>query len=129
MTEPKRVDVTDATPLHNMILAEFGGPAGVRDAGLLESALMRPRNRFAYEGVSDIPALAASYAFGIARNHPFIDGNKRTAFMVMAVCVEINGLDFTAPEPEATATILALAAGEVAEEELAVWVAANSAPR
>lgn len=102
----------------------FGGPAGLRDAGLLESALDRPRNRWAYEQ-GDLPMLAAAYAFGIARNHPFVDGNKRTAFAAMMVFLRINGVRFAPPPPEATAIVLDLAAGLVGEEGLTRWIRDN----
>ena len=125
MTEPNWLDRHEVLVLHKMLVAEFGGADGVRDEGLLDSALHRPRNRHVY-GEVNIPALATAYAFGIARNHPFVDGNKRTAFMAMALFLETNGYAFTASEVDATTTILALAAGEVEENALAAWVAANS---
>jgi death-on-curing protein len=102
-------------------LALFGGPAGVRDQGLLESALARPLNRFAY-GETDLAALASAYAFGVARNHPFIDGNKRAAFAAFIVFLGLNEIDFKAPPAEATAIILGLAAGEIDEAAFTLWV-------
>jgi death on curing protein len=107
--------------VHAELLANFGGVDGLRDRGLLESALDRPRNKFAHGG-ADLAALAAAYAFGLARNHPFIDGNKRIAFAALIVFLGLNGVDFSAPEPEATATIMALAAGEASEELLTRWI-------
>lgn len=88
---------------------------------MLESALDRPRNRWAYEG-ADIAQLAAAYAFGVARNHPFIDGNKRAAFLACVVFLDINGVDFFAPEPEVVVAMLKLAAGEMEEDGFARWI-------
>ena len=110
--------------IHSEQLALFGGPDGVRDMGLLESALARPENKAAY-GVSSMAELAAAYAFGISRNHPFIDGNKRTAFAAMIVSLELNGHELTAAPAQATATMLALAAGEIDEVVLAHWIGDN----
>ncbi len=114
--------------LHSEQLAAHGGGSGIRDAGLLDSALQRPRNLAAY-GTPDAASLAASLAFGIARNHPFVDGNKRTAFVAGAVFVELNGQRFTASEPDVVITMLALAAGDMSEEALAAWFRANTAPQ
>jgi death-on-curing protein len=111
--------------LHGEQLAAHGGGAGVRDAGLLDSALQRPRNLAAY-GEPDAAALAASLAYGIARNHPFVDGNKRTAFVAGAVFLELNGFRVTMSEADVVLTILALAAGELAEDGLADWFRANA---
>jgi death on curing protein len=116
-----------ALAIHELQLAEHGGGVGLRDAGLLESALARPLNRSAYVG-DDVPALAASYAFGIARNHPFVDGNKRAAFAIAATFVELNGRTMTATEPDVVLTFLALAAGDLSEDALAHWFDANSIP-
>jgi len=102
----------------------FGGADGVRDLGLLESALARPVNNFAY-GATNFAALAAGYAFGIARNHAFVDGNKRAAFASIVVFLGLNGIDFDVPPESATAMILALAAGEIDEEGLARWIEDN----
>ncbi|MEJ1160975.1 type II toxin-antitoxin system death-on-curing family toxin [Prosthecomicrobium sp. N25] len=107
---------------HDEQLARFGGPPGIRDIGLLESALGRPMNRYAYEGEEDPAALAAAYAYGIARNHPFVDGNKRAAFLSIVVFLGLNGVDFRVPEPEAVVVILSLAAGTMDEEGLARWI-------
>ncbi|MEQ1613395.1 MAG: type II toxin-antitoxin system death-on-curing family toxin [Hyphomicrobiaceae bacterium] len=103
-------------------LAIFGGASGVRDAGLLASALDRPRNKFAY-GEVDLPALAAAYGYGIARNHPFIDGNKRTALLAIYTFLGLNDLEFDVDEAEAAVVIESMAAGNVSEAELAVWIA------
>jgi death-on-curing protein len=110
------------------VLAGFGGPAGVRDHGLLASALARPRNLFAY-GKPTLFTLAASYAFGLAKNHPFIDGNKRTAFIVAVVFLELNGMRFQAGEADAAVATLALAAGEMTEASFAAWLRKHSKPR
>ena len=99
-------------------------PKGLRDKGLLESALARPQNKFAY-GETDLAALAAAYAFGIARNHPFVDGNKRSAFAAIIVFLGLNGVDFDVPPPEATAMMLDLAAGLVSEDGLTRWIRDN----
>jgi len=110
--------------VHAEQLALFGGPSGLRDGGLLESALGRPINRFAYGDV-DMADLAAAYAFGIAKNHPFIDGNKRAAFASIMVFLGLNDIDFIVPAAMATAAILSLAAGEVTEENFARWIRDN----
>jgi death on curing protein len=124
MTEPVWVSVELVVDIHAEQLALFGGPAGIRDQGLLESALTRAPNKYAY-GEDDLAVLAAAYAFGVARNHPFVDGNKRAAFAAMIVFLGLNGIDFLVAEPEATAAILALAAGEVEEEGLTRWIRDN----
>jgi len=113
-----REDVAFA--IHDRQLAEHGGPEGVRDAGALESALARPRNLAAYER-PDAAALAAAYAYGLARNHPFADGNKRTAWVVARVFLAINGHHLEFDAPDAVQTIEALAAGTLSESELATW--------
>ena len=113
-----REDVAFA--IHDHQLAEHGGPEGVRDAGALESALARPRNLAAYER-PDAAALAAAYAYGLARNHPFADGNKRTAWVVARVFLAINGYRLEFDPPDAVRTIEALAAGTLSEPELAAW--------
>lgn len=105
-------------------LALFGGADGVRDQGLLESALARPLNKHAY-GEDSLAVLAAAYAFGIVRNHPFVDGNKRTAFASIIVFLGLNGIDFDVPPAEATAVMLELAAGAIDEESLARWISDN----
>ena len=105
---------------HDRQLAEHGGGAGLRDAGALDSALARPRNRWEY-GEDDLAVLAAAYAFGIARNHPFVDGNKRTAWVVARGFLRLNGLKFESEPLDVINTVLALAAGELAEDELADW--------
>ena len=124
MTEPVWLPLQTIIDLQSEQLARFGGPDGIRDSGLLESALARPVNRWHY-GETDLAALAASYAFGLARNHAFVDGNKRIAFQAMMTFLRLNDVAF-APEPaHATTIILALAAGEVSEESLARWIRDN----
>ena len=119
-TEPIWLDVRDATAVHDRQLAEHGGGTGLRDPGLLESALVRSVNRWNY-GDSDLAALAASYAYGVARNHPFVDGNKRTAWVLARLFLAVNGqkLEF-APE-DAIRMMLALAAGELEEDNVSTW--------
>jgi death-on-curing protein len=124
MNEPVWLDVEILIDLHAEQLALFGGPDGIRDQGMLESALGRPINKFAY-GETDLAALAAAYVFGIARNHPFVDGNKRAAFGAMIVFLGLNDIDFLVAPESATAMILALAAGEVNEEGLTRWIRDN----
>lgn len=125
--EPEWLEVGIVLDFHSEQLALFGGPDGIRDIGLLESALAPPVNKFAY-GERDITALAAAYGFGIARNHPFIDGNKRTALASMIVFLGMNGLDLDAPQEAVTAIILSMAAGEVSEELLARWLKDHVVP-
>lgn len=108
--------------LHRESLAQFGGASGLRDEGLLDSALARPVNKHAYEGCTDIAALAAAYGFGLARNHAFVDGNKRVAFLSVGVFLAINGHGLSATPVEATEAILALAAGETDELQFADWI-------
>ena len=127
MSEPVWIDVDVVLAIHDEQLAEHGGQAGVRDRGLLESALARPRNQFAY-GESSLPRLAASYAFGISRNHPFLDGNKRTSLVVAELFLDLNGLDLTASDEACVTTFLRVAAGELADDDLARWIEANSRP-
>jgi death-on-curing protein len=110
--------------IHDEQLVAHGGSGGVRDIALLESALSRPLNKWNYEN-AELPELAAAYAFGIARNHPFVDGNKRTSLLALYTFLGINGIDFVVPEADAAAMILSLAAGEVSEESLARWIRDN----
>jgi death-on-curing protein len=124
---PEWLDIDIVLDFHAEQLALFGGADGVRDLGLLESALARPLNKFGY-GENGIAALVAAYGFGIARNHPFIDGNKRTALASMIVFLGLNRVDLVVPQEEATAMILSLAAGEITEEFLAQWIADHIVP-
>ncbi|MDO8677337.1 MAG: type II toxin-antitoxin system death-on-curing family toxin [Acidobacteriota bacterium] len=109
---------------HERLLSEFGGAPGLRDSGLLDSALARPENLQAY-GTPTLFELAAAYAFGVVKNHPFIDGNKRTGFIIAVMFLERNGQMFTATEVDATIQTLALAAGELGEPGYASWLKAN----
>lgn len=118
--EPVWLDATDALAIHDRQLAEHGGGAGLRDAGMLESALGRPVNQWHY-GEDDPAALAAAYAFGVARNHPFVDGNKRTAWVLARLFLTLNSHDLVFEPADAISTVLALAAGDLAEIELADW--------
>lgn len=124
MNEPVWLDAEIMIDVHAEQLALFGGPEGIRDLGMLESALGRPVNKFSY-GEEDLAALAAAYAFGIARNHPFVDGNKRATFAAIIVFLGLNDIAFAPPPAEATAIILALADGEVGEVGLARWIRDN----
>lgn len=122
MNEPRWLRVETVQAIHKLQIAEHGGTDGIRDEGLLLSALSRPKNLFAYGEDVDLAALAASYAFGIAKNHPFIDGNKRTALVAMRTFIALNGVEFNAPQIEKYTTILQLAEGNLNEEQLAEWV-------
>jgi death-on-curing protein len=121
MTEPVWVTIEDCLSFHDKLLARFGGASGVRDRGLLESALARPHHRWAYEQAS-IFDLAATYAHGIVKNHPFVDGNKRTGFLAAALFLEANGVRFNAREEDAVVQTLALAASALSAEAFAAWL-------
>ncbi len=108
--------------LHRESLAQFGGASGLRDEGLLDSALARPANKHAYEGCTDVAVLAAAYGFALARNHAFVDGNKRVAFLAVGVFLAVNGQGLSATPVEAIEAIVALAAGEMDEAQFAQWV-------
>lgn len=125
MKEPVWFDRTDCLAIHEMMLAQHGGLAGVRDENMLESALAKPQQNFAY-GKPDLADLAASYGAGIVRNHPFLDGNKRAGFMTALAFLEFNGLEFTATEVDAVLQTLALAAGVLDEAGYANWLRQNS---
>ena|SRR5215831_1876557 len=103
-------------------LAEYGGREGLRHEGLLESALNRSRNLYLYEGVTDLARLASAYAFGITRNHPFVDGNKRAAFMAIGLFLERNGQQLRADKADAARIMFEVAAGQIGEDELATWI-------
>jgi death on curing protein len=124
MNEPFWLTRQIIVAIHDEQLSIHGGASRLRDEGMLESALDRPRNRWAYER-AELPELAAAYAFGIARNHPFVDGNKRTSLLALYTFLGVNGFDFIVSEAEAAAIILALAAGEVNEEGLTRWIRDN----
>lgn len=125
MKEPTWILREVVRTLQEQSLAQFGGSAGVRDEGLLDSALGKPQNLFAY-GKPSLFELAASYAFGLVKNHPFIDGNKRAGFVVAVLFLELNGYKFQATEVDAALRTLALAAGEMSEAAYAEWLKANS---
>jgi death on curing protein len=128
MEEPIWMDSLDAVIAHEAEITRHGGSVGIRDSGLLESAIARPRNIWAYEeSKPSLARLAAAYAFGISANPPFVDGNKRTALLVSFVFLDANGIDVTASQEDAYLTILALAAGEVSENQLTQWFESNTA--
>ena len=112
--------------VHQMLLAEHGGPSGIRDEILLQSALARPKQLIVYEPELSIFELAASYSFGLAKNHPFIDGNKRIALTVAAIFLELNGFSFNAPESEVVIYFENLASSKITENQLASWFKASS---
>jgi death on curing protein len=114
--------------LHSESLAQFGGAVGLRDESLLDSALARPVNKYTYEGCSDPAVLAAAYGFGLARNHPFVDGDKRAAFLAVGVFLAMNGHRLTATPVDAIAAVLALAAGSMEEAQFAVWIRKSISP-
>lgn len=128
--EPRWLTKAILLALHDESIARFGGVSGVRDDGLLESALARPRNLHAYHHETRIPQLAASYGYGLARNHPFVDGNKRAALLSIAVFIAVNGFSFEPDQADEVRMITALAAGNLSEEALAQWVegASSSTP-
>jgi death-on-curing protein len=121
---PKWLTYEQVLAIHSRQLRRFGGSAGLRDDGLLRSALERPVNKWHYEQ-AELPVLAAAYAFGLAKNHAFIDGNKRIAFMIMMIFLRRNGVRFAPDQALATKMMLAVAAGEVSEESLARWIRDN----
>jgi len=123
-TEPKWLGVESVLVMHEEQITEHGGGVGVRDLGLLDSALARPRNAWSY-GQSDLVALGALYAAGIMRNHPFIDGNKRTGFLAAYAFLYVNGLEIVADEAEVVVHCLSLAASEIDEAEFAAWLREN----
>jgi death-on-curing protein len=126
--EPRWISRDVCLAVHDMLLSQYGGCAGLRDPGLLDSALARPLQMKAY-GSPSLPELAAAYAAGIIRNHPFLDGNKRTGFMLGSGFLELNGMEFFASEAEAVIKTLALAAGELSEVAYAEWLSRNSRAR
>jgi len=113
--------------LHDRSLALHGGPAGIRDEGLLDSALERPKNRFLYEDETDVAVLAATYAVGVARNHPFVDGNKRAAYQALILFLALNGRPLKAEKVDAIQTMLSVAAGQLDIATLAEWIRVNTA--
>jgi death-on-curing protein len=124
MAEPKVpawVTYEQVIAIHSKQLRRFGGAPGLRDEGMLQSALQRPQDKWHYEQV-ELPELAAAYAFGLAKNHAFVDGNKRIAFMTMVTFLRKNGVPFSPDPAHATTIVMSLAAGEVSEESLARWI-------
>ncbi|MGO4386878.1 type II toxin-antitoxin system death-on-curing family toxin [Microvirga sp. 2YAF29] len=128
-TEPRWVHRQALLLKHAESLRLFGGAEGLRDEGMLDSALTRPVNAWSYRGEARIPYLAAAYAFGLSKNHPFIDGNKRAAFIAYVGFLKLNGFNLMASQPDAYQTMIALAAGAMTEEEFAIWIERNSSPR
>jgi death on curing protein len=124
VAEPTWIDLSVVLAIHDEQLAEHGGATGLRDLHLLESALARPRNLYAHESGS-LAALAASYAYGLAINHPFLDGNKRTSFVVAELFLAVNGMDLTVDDDGVVITWLKLASGQISETELASWIGAS----
>ena len=122
------IDATVVETIHDAQLAEHGGLLGVRDAGLLASALARPQNLALY-GTPDIAELAAAYGYGISRNHAFIDGNKRTGFVAAELFCALNGFELVANDSDCVLTMLAVASGEITEEAFANWLRAHLQPR
>ncbi len=120
--EPRWVSVDTVLAIHKLQIAGFGGSEGVRDMGLLQSALARPQNFYYYNDVTSLTRLAASYAFGIAKNHAFIDGNKRTALVTCFLFLDKNGFDISATDEERFTAILSLAEGVISEEAFAEWL-------
>ncbi len=126
MSEPVWVLPQLVQAVHQTLLAEHGGLPGIRDQALLDSALARPQQKAAYENKPSVFELAAAYSFGLARNHPFIDGNKRIALTVAAVFLELNGFSLDAPEPETALVYQQLASGSLTEKELTLWIEKSS---
>jgi len=129
VTEPRWLAAVHILAIHSDQIQAHGGSLGLRDRGLLESALERPRNRFHYETDADLASLAAAYGFGTAKNHPFVDGNKRVAFQAMYLFLGLNGFRIDASEEEVVAIILSLAAGDLHEPSLATWLRDHLNPR
>jgi death-on-curing protein len=123
--EPLWIEERDALAIHDRLLAVHGGAPALRDRGLLQSALARPRQHYAYADGSDIVAMAALYTAGIVGNHPFVDGNKRTGFVVGILFLELHGFDFKTSEEDATQAVMNLAAGTLDESGYAAWMRAN----
>lgn len=122
MREPVWIDEYEAVLIHGRLIALYGGPPGIRDEGLLQSALARPRQIYSYEEGPKIVRMAAALTAGIIRNHPFVDGNKRTGFLMGVLFMELNGYRFTASEEDATEAVLSLAAGTLTEDDFAAWL-------
>ena len=125
MTEPVWIETRDVLALHDRLLALYGGPPGLRNDALLQSAIARPRNLYAYVENADIIDMATAYTAGIVRNHPFVDGNKRTGFVVGVLFLELNGYRFTAAEESAAQAVLELAAGTLDEAGFSAFLRSN----
>ena len=122
MIQPRWLSVSEVLRLHEIQIERYGGRAGIRDRGLLQSAVIRPQNRYHYDGVGEIVELAATYAVAISANHPFFDGNKRTAFYAMAVCLDLHATPLSAPEDSATEAMLKLAASDWDAARFLTWL-------
>lgn len=129
MREPRWLSTVTVLTIHSDQITSHGGSFGLRDRGLLQSALDRPQNRFHYQPEAELPTLAACYGFGIARNHPFVDGNKRVAFQAMYVFLGLNGLRVDADEEEVVGLMVAVAAGKLDEEGVAAWLGEHTVTR
>ena len=127
--EPLWIELRDVLAIHDRLLAAHGGAQGLRDLGLLQSALARPRQHHAYANTAGIVELASLYTAGIVRNHPFVDGNKRTGFVVGVLFLELHSLEFVASEEDATQAVLDLASGKIDETVYTSWLRPNSRPR
>ncbi len=125
MSQPFWLSKVAILAIHGRLLAEHGGPSGIRDESLLESALAAPVNHFEYDG-ADVFTLAATYAHALTSNHPFLDGNKRTAFAAAGIFLELNGYRLTASEPDAVLAVLALSKGEMKAGEFSNWLRISS---
>lgn len=129
MSEPVWLKRVWVDAIHFQQLRRFGGLYGVRDTGAIDSALARPRNDWAYQDHTDLAALAAVYGYGLARNHGYLDGNKRVGFVAMAIFLDLNGRILEAPEPEVVRVMVAVAAGELSESDHAAWISTHSAAK
>lgn len=130
MSEPHWIPIDVARTLHALQIATFGGKPGILDEGLLESALLRPQHQYHYDAPKpSLARLAAAYAYGIVRNHPFVDGNKRMGLVVAFAFLDLNGIHMQATEEAAYRMFISLAAGEISEADLCAWIEENSSVR
>lgn len=127
--EPRWIEVRDVIAIHGRLLAVHSGAAGMRDQALLESALARPHQHYAYSKSADMITMAALYTAGVIRNHPFVDGNKRAGFVTGVLFLELNGFSFIASEADATRAVMDLAAGSIEETDFGTWLRQNSRPK
>ncbi|WP_427157660.1 type II toxin-antitoxin system death-on-curing family toxin [Aliinostoc sp. HNIBRCY26] len=123
MNEPTWLTAQMLLAIHEDLISQYGGLSGVRDSALLEASLARPRHKFSYQPEVSLLELAVAYGFALSKNHPFVDGNKRTAFMAMYVFLGLNAYSFNAPEPEIVLVMESLASGDIDENALQVWLA------